>query len=170
MNDYNPMVFILTIFAIFIFGLVAFDYLIYHELIKNENELHWFLNTLMFEVGVYEKFLKGEYVFKFASTFCLIGSVWVMPSKRKYSKENRTRNTIILLVFSILYWYGFLQVDSYDLIVYPTIILIHIVLIFVVVRSYNKVLKDENILGVTDKGLHHEFSFKFKVDPDKDDE
>jgi hypothetical protein len=168
MNDYNPIVFVLIIFAILILSLVSFDYVIYNDLIENENQLHWFLSTLLFEVGTYKKFLQGIFLFKIISTLCLAGAVWLLPSRGKHEKKNRTINTIILAVFSVFYWLGFMNNHVYDLLVYPTIVLCHILLIIIVISSYRNVLKDENILGVTSKGLNDDTSFQFKVNPDKE--
>ncbi len=174
MNEWTPISYVLILFSAMIFFVVGFDYLAYNVW-TSENQVNSIVAGLMFDMNIYGKYLTADPWIRFASTVLMCGAVWMIPPGKKRSMrepKNRTLNGFLLVGFAGLYWMGFISYSMYDRFLFPIIFIVHLILIFIVIGSYKKKMKDQIKLGISTyinaKYADHNFSFNVKADDEEE--
>lgn len=170
MDEWGSFSLILIFFTAVILFLVGFDYMALHYY-TDVNQINQKLAHALFASGIYDKYVSFDIVWRMIASLSFAGAMWLIPPSKRRSKLNeksKKRNVLILIVFGILFWYGFVYgsiFGFYNLIIYPIITLLHFYLLAKVIGTYRKQLNNQNILGCSSHGESN-YSFSFDFDPD----
>jgi len=157
---------LILIFVLFFLILIILDWVLFNRLWIPENESVLYQPLFYFYENLHSKmvFIRLGYCFS-------IGFLsWVTPSfklGKNLEKEKITRYLVLAILMAVGIVFGYLGNKLYDLIVFPSLLLLFVYPTALYFSMQNSSLKEENMLDDVSHEIENEMSFTFDTDKGK---